>query len=68
MNSVYGSMMVWTVFIVWLIPFVLVLKSNKSTGGESSLGYLPCSLFLGLLGLSICLLHLSNLKLMFSKL
>ncbi|EHZ2903571.1 hypothetical protein M5225_004497 [Vibrio vulnificus] len=34
MNSVYGSVMVWTVFIVWLIPFVLVLKSNKTTGRE----------------------------------
>ncbi|MGR5448129.1 hypothetical protein ACPV47_24840 [Vibrio jasicida] len=34
MNSVYGSVMVWTVFIVWLIPFALVLKSNKTTGRE----------------------------------
>ena len=34
MNSVYGSVMVWAVFIVWLIPFVLVLKSNKTTGRE----------------------------------
>ncbi|MDE1334038.1 hypothetical protein [Vibrio aestuarianus] len=34
MNSVYGSVMIWAVFIVWLIPFVLVLKSNKTTGRE----------------------------------
>ncbi|MGR5531708.1 hypothetical protein ACPV40_19255 [Vibrio alfacsensis] len=34
MNSVYGSVMIWAVFIVWLTPFVLVLKSNKTTGRE----------------------------------
>ncbi|ARV72722.1 hypothetical protein A8140_08300 [Vibrio campbellii CAIM 519 = NBRC 15631 = ATCC 25920] len=34
MNSIYGSVMIWAVFIVWLTPSVLVLKSNKTTGRE----------------------------------
>lgn len=34
MNTVYGSVMIWGVFITWLIPFVLVLRSDKTFGRE----------------------------------
>lgn len=34
MSSVYGSVTILVVFIVWLTPFILVLKSNKTTDRE----------------------------------
>ncbi|CAH1544160.1 hypothetical protein DA096_22795 [Vibrio rotiferianus] len=45
MNTVYGSVMMWGIFIVWLTPFVLVIKSNKTSGREK-LGWIVAMLFI----------------------
>ncbi|MGR5231742.1 hypothetical protein [Vibrio rotiferianus] len=45
MNTVYGSVMMWVIFIAWLTPFVLVIKSNKTSGREK-LGWIVAMLFI----------------------